>query len=177
MSRVGKYPVAVPAGVDITLEDTVLTAKGKQGTLSLPLHDAVTVTHEDGKITVTPKKEDKKSIALWGTMRSRINGLLQGVAAGFTRKLEVNGVGYRAQVQGTTLVLQLGYSHDINFPIPEGLKITCEKPTEITIFGADKQLVGQTAAIIRGMRPPEPYKGKGVKYAEETILRKEGKKK
>jgi large subunit ribosomal protein L6 len=137
----------------------------------------VAVKLEDGKVTVTPANDTKKARALWGTTRARIQNLVDGVNEGFKKDLEIVGVGYRAQVQGKSLNLQLGFSHDVNYPIPEGIQIKCEKPTSIEISGADKQLVGQVAAEIRGYRPPEPYKGKGVRYADEYILRKEGKKK
>ena len=177
MSRVGKYPVAVPQGVTVDIKDAVLTAKGKLGELSQPIHEDVETTVEDGQIWVKPRKNTKRSWQLWGTTRSVIDGMVRGVSEGFSKVLEISGVGYRAQVQGSNLQLQLGYSHDILFPIPEDVKITCESPTRVVVSGANKQRVGQIAAKIREMRPPEPYKGKGVKYEQETILRKEGKKK
>jgi len=177
MSRIGKHPVAVPSGVTVSVEGQTVKAKGKLGEMSYTAHDEITVAMEDGKVVVKPRTNSRKAYDLWATSRSRVNNIVKGVAEGFSRKLEINGVGYRAQVQGKDLVLQLGYSHDVRYPIPEHIQIVCEKPTEITISGRDKQQVGQVAAEIRGWRPPEPFKGKGVKYAEETILRKEGKKK
>ena len=177
MSRVGKNPVEVPKGVEVTIAANALTAKGKNGTLSMALTRDVSVKVEDGKVIVAPANETKRARMMWGTTRANVKNLVTGVSAGYTRRLEINGVGYRAAIQGKTLQLQLGYSHDVLFPIPDGISITCEKPTAIEIKGADKQAVGQVAAKIRGYRPPEPYKGKGVKYEEETILRKEGKKK
>jgi len=177
MSRIGKHPVVVPDGVDLSIDGETVTAKGKLGELSMTLVDEVAVTYEDGKVSVEPKSEKRHARNMWATTRTQVNNLVQGVSQGFTRNLEIAGVGYRAQVQGKELVLQLGYSHDIRFPIPTGITITCERPTAISIHGANKQEVGQIAAKIRGMRPPEPFKGKGVRYAEEKILRKEGKKK
>jgi large subunit ribosomal protein L6 len=177
MSRVGKNPVTVPSGVELKIDGSTVSAKGKLGLLSYEFTDEVAVKLEDGKVTVTPANDTKKARALWGTTRARIQNLVDGVNEGFKKDLEIVGVGYRAQVQGKSLNLQLGFSHDVNYPIPEGIQIKCEKPTSIEISGADKQLVGQVAAEIRGYRPPEPYKGKGVRYADEYILRKEGKKK
>ena len=177
MSRVGQKPIEVPSGVDVTVGAEEVTAKGKLGQLSVPFLEDVSVAFEDGKITVTPANDSKRARSLWGTTRSRLDALVTGVSEGFTRNLEISGVGYRAAVQGQTLILQLGFSHDVEYPIPEGITIACERPTAIAISGADKQKVGQVAAEIRAYRPPEPYKGKGIKYAEETILRKEGKKK
>src|SRR5690348_10449453 len=177
MSRIGKHPVPIPAGVEVRLAGETLTAKGQLGTLSLPISDEVTATVADGAVTIAPKSETKVARAMWGTTRALVNNMVTGVATGFTRNLEINGVGYRAAVQGSSLNLQLGYSHDINFPIPPDVKIACERPTAITVTGADRQRVGQVAAEIRAFRPPEPYKGKGIKYVEEAIRRKEGKKK
>ena len=177
MSRVGKHPVEVPGGVEVAVEGAVVRAKGKLGQLEFQATDDVAISMDDGKIVVKPANETKQARAMWGTARSRIQGIVTGVSEGFTRELEINGVGYRAAVQGSALNLQLGFSHDVNYPIPEGIEIKCEKPTSIKITGADKQKVGQVAAEIRSFRPPEPYKGKGVKYAEEHIVRKEGKKK
>jgi large subunit ribosomal protein L6 len=177
MSRIGKYPVPVPAGVAIVINDQILTAKGKLGELSLTLSHEVSAAVEDNSIVVRPANDGKRARTLWGTTRSLVNNLVTGVSTGFTVSLEINGVGYRAAVQGDILNLQLGYSHDIQFPIPADVKIVCEKPTAITVSGADKQRVGAVAAKIRSYRGPEPYKGKGVKYATETIRRKEGKKK
>ena len=177
MSRIGKNPVQIPQGVEVQLSGQTLTAKGRLGTLSLAVSPEVTAKIADGAVTVTPNDESKRARALWGTTRALVNNMVTGVGTGFTRNLEINGVGYRAAVQGNTLNLQLGYSHDIAYPIPNDVTIACERPTAIAITGADRQRVGQIAAEIRAFRPPEPYKGKGVKYAEETIRRKEGKKK
>jgi large subunit ribosomal protein L6 len=177
MSRVGKNPVAIPAGVTVDLADQILTAKGSLGALSLRVSSEVTATIADGTVTIAPNSETKHARAMWGTTRALVNNMITGVATGFTRNLDINGVGYRAAVQGDTLNLQLGYSHEIPYRIPKDVRITCERPTTIAISGADRQRVGQVAAEIRGFRPPEPYKGKGVKYREETVRRKEGKKK
>jgi large subunit ribosomal protein L6 len=177
MSRIGKNPVTIPDGVQVELSGQTLTAKGRLGTLSLAVTNEVTASVADGQVTIAPKDESKRARAMWGTTRALVNNMVTGVAGGFTRNLEINGVGYRAAVQGNSLNLQLGYSHDINYPIPQDVKIACERPTAITITGADRQRVGQVAAEIRAFRPPEPYKGKGIKYADEVIRRKEGKKK
>lgn len=177
MSRVGQKPVEVPSGVEVAVKGNLVTAKGKLGERSLELLDMVSASLEEGSVVIKPADESKQARAMWGTSRSLVQSLVTGVSEGFTKNLEINGVGYRAAVQGKTLNLQLGYSHDISYPIPDGIEIKCEKPTMIAVSGADKQRVGQVAAEIRAYRPPEPYKGKGVKYAEETILRKEGKKK
>jgi large subunit ribosomal protein L6 len=177
MSRVGKYPVAIPDGVSVEVANDTVTAKGKLGQLSAAITSDVEVTVEGNLITVKPTKETKKARALWGTTRALVNNLVTGVSAGFTVNLEINGVGYRAAVEGKDLVLSLGFSHPVRYPIPEGITMKCERPTAIEISGADKQRVGQIASEIRAFRPPEPFKGKGVKYATETILRKEGKKK
>jgi large subunit ribosomal protein L6 len=177
MSRIGKNPVAIPDGVRVELNDQTLTVRGSNATLSLVVSNEVTATIGDGNVTVAPKDESKRAQAMWGTTRALINNMVTGIATGFTRNLEINGVGYRASVQGSNLNLQLGYSHDINYPIPPDVKIACERPTMIAITGADRQRVGQVAAEIRAFRPPEPYKGKGIKYSNETIRRKEGKKK
>jgi large subunit ribosomal protein L6 len=177
MSRIGKHPVTIPSGVEVQLSGQTLTAKGRLGTLSLAVSGEVTATIANGAVTIAPNDESKRARAMWGTTRALVNNMVTGVATGFTRNLEINGVGYRAAVQGSTLNLQLGYSHDIPYPIPQDVRITCERPTAITITGADRQRVGQIAAEIRAFRPPEPYKGKGVKYSNETIRRKEGKKK
>jgi len=177
MSRVGKYPVKLPSGVDVHVAEQVLTAKGKLGSLSLSFSNDVTVTVDKGEVAVQPANDSKRARVLWGTTRALVSNLVVGVSAGFSVGLEINGVGYRAAVNGKVLNLQLGYSHDIDFPIPDDVKIVCEKPTSITVSGADKQRVGAVAAKIRSFRGPEPYKGKGVKYANETIRRKEGKKK
>ncbi|MBV9551482.1 MAG: 50S ribosomal protein L6 [Alphaproteobacteria bacterium] len=177
MSRIGKNPVAIPNGVQATLAGQVLNVSGGKGKLSLAVSPEVTVSVADGAVTVAPNDDSTRARAMWGTTRALINNMVTGVSAGFTRTLEINGVGYRAAVQGRTLQLQLGYSHDIPYPIPQDIQIACERPTLIAVSGADKQRVGQVAAEIRSYRPPEPYKGKGIKYAEETIRRKEGKKK
>ena len=177
MSRIGKNPVAIPAGVAVELAGQRLTAKGQLGTLSLLVGNEVTATIADGAVTIAPNNESKRARAMWGTVRALVNNMVTGVATGFTRNLDINGVGYRAAVQGDTLTLQLGYSHEIPYPIPKDVRITCERPTVITVSGADRQRVGQVAAEIRSFRPPEPYKGKGVKYRDETVRRKEGKKK
>ncbi len=177
MSRVGKSPVEVPSGVEVAVNGRLITAKGKLGQLSFETTDAVSAKLADGQVTVEPVDQSKRARALWGTTRSQIQNMVTGVSEGFSKQLEIVGVGYRASVQGSSLNLQLGYSHEVNHPIPEGITIKCEKPTSIAISGADKQQVGQIAAEIRAYRKPEPYKGKGIKYADETILRKEGKKK
>ena len=177
MSRIGKHPIPIPSGVEVQLAGETLTAKGRLGTLSLAVSDEVTATVADGAVTIAPKSESKQARAMWGTTRALVNNMVTGVANGFTRNLEINGVGYRAAVQGSNLNLQLGYSHDIPYPIPKDVRINCERPTAITVSGADRQRVGQVAAEIRAFRPPEPYKGKGIKYSTETVRRKEGKKK
>ena len=177
MSRIGKNPVAIPAGVTVELAGQMLTAKGSLGTLSLLVSSEVSAKIANGTVTIAPGSESKRARAMWGTTRALVNNMVNGVATGFTRNLEINGVGYRAAVQGDTLTLQLGYSHEVPYPIPKDVRIACERPTLITISGADRQRVGQVAAEIRSFRPPEPYKGKGVKYSHETVRRKEGKKK
>ena len=177
MSRVGKYPVVVPNGVTVNLAGGELSVKGKLGQASINVVDAVEATLENNQVWIKPKNETKQARMMWGTTRANIANAVKGVSDGFTINLEINGVGYRAAVQGKSLQLQLGFSHDVNYPIPEGITIKCEKPTAISITGTDKQRVGQIAAEIRAYRGPEPYKGKGVKYETETILRKEGKKK
>ena len=177
MSRIGKNPVAIPAGVTVELAGQVLTAKGALGSLSLAVSGEVTATIADGSVTIAPKDESQRARAMWGTTRALVNNMVTGVATGFTRVLDINGVGYRAAVQGKTLNLQLGFSHDVPYAIPAGITIVTEKPTMISVSGIDKQLVGQVAAEIRSWRPPEPYKGKGVRYEGEYVRRKEGKKK
>lgn len=177
MSRVGKNPVAIPKEVDLQVVGQTVTAKGKLGQLSMSVHPEVAITVESGRLLVSPANDSQQARAQWGTARNRLGALVRGVSVGFTKSLEINGVGYRAAVQGSNLQLQLGYSHDVLFPIPEDVKIVCERPTAIQVSGADKQRVGEVAAKIRSYRPPEPYKGKGIKYADETIIRKEGKKK
>ena len=175
MSRVARKPVAVPSGVEVKLDDQVLSFKGKNGELTLNVHPTVDVTFEENQIRFVPNSDD--DIPMAGTMRSLAQGSVDGVANGFEIKLQLVGVGYRAQVQGQTLNLQLGYSHPIDFPLPDGVSAETPSATEIVIKGADKQKVGQVASNVRALRPPEPYKGKGVKYADERILRKEAKKK
>jgi large subunit ribosomal protein L6 len=177
MSRVGKLPVTIPQGVQVAIAGQMLTAKGKLGALAMPLSGEVETEVADGKVTIRPRNETKQARMQWGTTRALINNMMHGVSVGYAVNLEINGVGYRAQVQGKNLMLQLGYSHDIQFPIPDDIKIACEKPTAIRVTGADRQRVGQIAAEIRSFRKPEPYKGKGIKYESEHIRRKEGKKK
>ena len=177
MSRVGKKPVPVPSGVTANVSGTTINVKGPKGALSLVFDERVSVEMDKGEIKVDPKDESKAARALWGTTRANLNNIMTGVTKGFERKLEITGVGYRAAVQGKNLQLALGYSHDVVYAIPEGIAITVPKPTEIIIAGNDSQRVGQVAAEIRSYRPPEPYKGKGVKYSNEFIFRKEGKKK
>src|SRR5450631_3628174 len=177
MSRVGKKVVAIPAGVTANVDGQTVKVKGPKGAVQLVLHGDVGAKLDPGGIQVDPRNETKLARALWGTSRALIANLITGVSKGFERRLEITGVGYRASVQGKNLQIALGYSHDIIYPIPEGIAIATPKPTEIVITGIDKQKVGQVAAEIRGFRPPEPYKGKGVKYAGEYIFRKEGKKK
>jgi large subunit ribosomal protein L6 len=177
MSRVGKKPVAVPSGVTASVTGQTVKMKGAKGELSFLVPEEVTVAMENGAVSVAPRDQSKSARAKWGMSRAQVQSLVDGVTKGFEKKLEVNGVGYRAQVAGKALKLSLGYSHDIDYQIPAGITITTPKPTEIVIAGIDKQKVGQTAAEIRDYRGPEPYKGKGVKYANEFIFRKEGKKK
>ena len=179
MSRVGSVPVAVPEGVEVTMVDALLVAKGKLGEVKVPLHKAVDLRIEKDLVTVLPIDQSKLARSLWGTVRSLIDNAVTGVSVGFTKKLEINGVGYRAQVKGKVLNLQLGHSHDINFPIPQGIDIKLEGDRQniVAVSGVNKQQVGQVASKIRSFRKPEPYKGKGIKYVDEYILRKEGTKK
>jgi large subunit ribosomal protein L6 len=177
MSRVGKNPVKVPAGVTVEVAGKRVTAKGKLGELSSEFGDDVAVGREGDTIVVKPNSESLQARRMWGTVRANIRNMIEGVSSGYNRSLQINGVGFRAAVQGKDLVLQLGYSHEVRYPIPAGIKIACPEQTQIAISGSDRRLVGQVAANIRGFRPPEPYKGKGIKYAEETVRRKEGKKK
>jgi len=177
MSRIGKRPVQLPKGVTATVEGKTVKVKGPKGELSVKLVDEVDAKVEADGVHVAPKEGAERGRQMWGLSRTLVNNLVVGVTKGFTEKLEINGVGYRAAVQGKNLNLQLGFSHDVLYPIPAGISIVCEKPTSIAVSGIDKQLVGQVSAEIRAYRPPEPYKGKGVKYADEYILRKEGKKK
>ena len=177
MSRIGKRPVTIPSGVTATVEGQTVKMKGPKGQLSFVVHDDVEVKFENGAVRVAPRVKTGRAQAMYGTARAQVANLVAGVTKGFEKKLEITGVGYRAALQGKNLQLALGYSHDVVYPIPEGIAITVPKPTEITITGNDSQRVGQVAAEIRSYRPPEPYKGKGVKYADEFIFRKEGKKK
>ncbi|MFL6825366.1 MAG: 50S ribosomal protein L6 [Bradyrhizobium sp.] len=177
MSRVGKRPVPIPSGVTATVEGQTVKMKGPKGQLQFVVHDDVEVKFENGEVKVAPRVKTNRAQAMYGTARAQVANLVAGVTKGFERKLEITGVGYRAALQGKNLQLALGYSHDVVYKIPEGIAITVPKPTEIVIVGNDSQRVGQVAAEIRSYRPPEPYKGKGVKYADEFIFRKEGKKK
>ena len=177
MSRIGKRPVTVPSGVTATVEGQTVKMKGPKGQLQFVVHDDVEVKFESGAVKVAPRFETNRAQALYGTARAQIANLVAGVTKGFEKKLEITGVGYRAALQGKNLQIALGFSHDVIYPIPEGIAITTPKPTEIVVAGIDKQKVGQVAAELRAFRPPEPYKGKGVKYSDEFIFRKEGKKK
>ncbi len=177
MSRVGMVPVEVPNGVDLVIAAGEIKAKGKMGELSMSVADEVEVSREENLVWVKPLNDSKRARTMWGTTRSLLNNIVVGVSEGFSKKLMITGVGYRAQVQGKDLVLQLGHSHEIRYPIPEGIKIDAPTQTEVVISGANNQVVGQVAAEIRSYRKPEPYKGKGVRYADEIIIRKEGKKK
>jgi large subunit ribosomal protein L6 len=177
MSRVGKKPVAIPSGVTAVVEGQTVKVKGPKGAMSLVLHGDVEAKVDKGEVKVDPRAETKRARAMWGTYRSLLANVMEGVTKGFERRLEITGVGYRAALQGKNLQIQLGYSHDIVYPIPEGITIAVPKPTEIVVTGVDGQKVGHVAAEIRAFRKPEPYKGKGVKYAGEYIFRKEGKKK
>lgn len=177
MSRVGKNPVPVPSGVTVNVSGKQISAKGKMGELSYVLVDEVLAELKDDKIVLSPRDGSQRARMMWGMSRALVSNLVKGVSTGFTKDLEIEGVGYRAAVQGKDLVLQLGFSHEVRYPIPKGITVACEKPTSIKITGADIQAVGQMAAEIREYRPPEPYKGKGIRYAGEYIRRKEGKKK
>jgi large subunit ribosomal protein L6 len=177
MSRIGKKPIPVPKGVELKVDGQKVTAKGPKGQLEFVVNDLCTVALDDGEVSVTPIDKSKPARSAWGMSRTMIQNLVDGVANEFTKELELVGVGYRAQMKGNTLSLALGFSHDVDYPTPDGIKIVAPKPTEIIITGIDKQKVGQVAAEIRSFRPPEPYKGKGVKYKNEFIFRKEGKKK
>lgn len=177
MSRVGKNPVVIPAGVTIELKGQHLKAKGKRGELELTVHDDVSVTKEAEGLVFKPRNDSRRARMQWGTARNLASNVVRGVSDGFTINLEINGVGYRAAADAKMLKMQLGFSHDVEIPIPAGIQIKAVKPTEIEISGSDRQRVGQVAAEIRSLRPPEPYKGKGIKYSTETIRRKEGKKK
>jgi large subunit ribosomal protein L6 len=177
MSRVGKHPVAIPAGVTVSIDGQRVRAEGKLGTLERTLMREVQIIREDGQIRVRPQDDTLRARMMWGTARTLIANMVAGVSEGFVRKLEITGVGYRAQVQGGNLVLQLGYSHDVIYPVPAGIKMQCPDLTHIVISGASRELVGQVAAEIKAYRPIEPYKGKGIKFEGEFVLRKEGKKK
>ena len=177
MSRIGKKPVPVPSGVEVSIEGQTVKVKGPKGELQSLLLDLVDVSKEDGQVKVTPRQDSIPARAAWGLSRTLIANMVTGVTTGFTKSLEITGVGFRAAVQGKALQLNLGYSHDVSYPIPDGITIATPKPTEITVSGIDKQQVGQVAAEIREWRKPEPYKGKGVRYAGEQIYRKQGKKK
>jgi large subunit ribosomal protein L6 len=177
MSRIGKKPIPVPSGVTASIDGQSVSVKGPKGELSAVLVDDVIARLEDGEITVSPRAQTKRGRSMWGLSRTVVANLVEGVTDGFTRNLEITGVGYRAAIEGKNLKLALGFSHDVNYPIPDGITVTCARPTEISVVGIDKQQVGQVAAEIRRHRPPEPYKGKGVRFAGEYIFRKEGKKK
>jgi large subunit ribosomal protein L6 len=177
MSRVGKYPVDLPQGVQVAIAGGMLTAKGKLGELKMPLSDLVETKVEGNQVSVAPRSEERQARMMWGTTRALIASMVKGVSSGYVKSMEITGTGYRAAVAGQNLELNLGFSHPVVYPIPPGIKITCERPTAIKVEGVDKRLVGQVAAEIREYRPPEPYKGKGVRYTDETIRRKEGKKK
>ncbi|QUS54444.1 50S ribosomal protein L6 [Pseudovibrio brasiliensis] len=177
MSRIGKKPVPVPSGVTATINGQNVIVKGPKGELSFVVNDVVSVEMTDDGIRLDPRNQSKTARSMWGMSRTMVANLITGVTSGFEKQLAITGVGYRAQVQGKTLNLALGFSHDVKFDIPEGVEIKCPKPTEIVINGINKQQIGQVAANIREYRPPEPYKGKGIRYADEFIVRKEGKKK
>jgi large subunit ribosomal protein L6 len=177
MSRIGKRAVAVPQGVTASLDGQTVTMKGPKGQLAFVLHDDIVAKLEDGQLKVDPRQESKRARSMWGMSRTMVQNLVTGVTAGFEKRLDIEGVGYRAAVQGKTLTLALGYSHDVVYPIPDGITIACPRPTEVVVSGIDRQKVGQVAAEIREFRKPEPYKGKGVRYRGEFIFRKEGKKK
>jgi large subunit ribosomal protein L6 len=177
MSRIGKKPVPIPSGVTANVEGQTVKVKGPKGAMQVVLPDDVEIKMDAGAVQVDPRNETKRARAMWGTSRTLVANLVTGVTKGFEKKLEITGVGYRAALQGKNLQLALGYSHEVLYPVPEGITIAAPKPTEIVVTGIDKQKVGQVAAEIRAFRPPEPYKGKGVKYAGEYIFRKEGKKK
>ena len=177
MSRIGKKPVQVPSGVTANVDGQTVTAKGPKGELTFVANDEVSVALEDGAVSVQPRDNSKDARSKWGMARTMIQNIMTGVSTGYERKLEINGVGYRAQMQGSNIQLALGFSHDVVYEVPQGVSAACPKPTEIVLNGIDKQQLGQVAAEIRAFRSPEPYKGKGVKYAEERIVRKEGKKK
>ncbi len=177
MAKAWKDPVAIPSGIEVSIDGESITVKGAKGVLEQPLHPVVEVSVEDGRLLFAPRGEERSSIAMTGTIRALLRNMMQGVAQGFEKKLQLVGVGYRAQVQGQKLSLNLGFSHPIDYPVPEGIAIETPSQTEVVVKGVDKQKVGQVAAEIRAFRPPEPYKGKGVRYADEHVVRKEAKKK
>jgi large subunit ribosomal protein L6 len=177
MSRIGKKPVGIPKGVEVSLNGQNMSVKGPKGELAVTLSENVTAVHDDNGVTLAPANKSQTARSFWGLSRSLVQNLMTGVSEGFTRKLQLQGVGYRASMQGKTLKLSLGFSHDVDFPVPEGISVDCPSQTEIVITGIDKQKVGQVASEIRSYRPPEPYKGKGVRYEGEFVFRKEGKKK
>lgn len=177
MSRIGKNPVAVPQGVTIDVSGQTVKAKGPKGELSVLVHDDVIVTMEDGKVKLAPRSESLMAKKLWPTMRTLVFNMVEGVTQGYSKALEIQGVGLRAAMQGQTLVMQLGFSHEVRYEVPKGIQVTVENQTQIKINGIDKQLVGHVAAVIRGYKRPEPYKGKGIRYVGEYVARKEGKKK
>ena len=177
MSRVGKHPVVVPSGVDVAIAGQVVTVKGKLGELNATLPPEVEIVAENGTVRVNPRDDSTRARAMWGTSRSMVANMVTGVSEGFKVDLEISGVGFRAAISGRVLTLQLGFSHTIEYRIPEGIDVACERPTRIAVSGADRQRVGQVAAEIRAFRKPEPYKGKGIRYANERVRRKEGKKK
>jgi large subunit ribosomal protein L6 len=177
MSRIGKKPVPIPSGVTANVEGQTVKVKGPKGAMQVVLPDDVEIKMDAGAVQVDPRNETKRARAMWGTSRTLVANLVTGVTKGFEKKLEITGVGYRAALQGKNLQISLGYSHEVLYPVPQGITIVAPKPTEIVVTGIDKQKVGQVAAEIRAFRPPEPYKGKGVKYVGEYIFRKEGKKK
>ena len=177
MSRIGKYPVEIPQGVQVAIAGRLLTAKGRLGELKLELTDHVEATVDGNHVTVKPRSQERQARMMWGTTRALVASMVKGVSSGYEKSMEITGTGYRAAVQGKNLELSLGYSHPVVYPIPDGIKITCERPTAIKVAGVDKRLVGQVAAEIRGFRGPEPYKVKGIRYTTEQIRRKEGKKK
>lgn len=177
MSRIANYPIPVPSGVEVTFQGQRVSVKGSKGAMDYEVHDDVEVVQEDGEIRVAARNEEPGARAQSGTTRAVLNNIIRGVSTGWERRLMIQGVGYRAQAQGKTLNLQLGFSHPIEYQLPEGIEVQTPSPTEVVVSGASKQLVGQVAAEIRGFRPPEPYKGKGVRYADERVRRKEAKKK
>lgn len=177
MSRVGKYPVELPSGVQVAVANGVLSAKGRLGELKLPLTDLIETRIEGNQVSVAPRGNQRQARMMWGTTRALVAGMVKGVSEGFSKTMEIQGTGFRASVQGKNLVINLGFSHDVVYGVPEGITITTPRPTSITVAGTDKRQVGQVAAEIRAFRPPEPYKGKGVRYDNEQIRRKEGKKK